>query len=405
MTSLIHDETDTGRTRPDPIRTDAQAREVATVLAADFAVTAADRDRDRRLPHTELDALSRSGLLGISVPARFGGVDLPVGTIAEVIRLLATADASIAQIPHSHFVFLDALRRRGTDRQQGRVFTDILDGARLANAQSERGGATVTDDATTLRRLPGGDLELTGTKYYSTGALFADILAVRAVHEGRKVLVYLPRETPGITVVDDWDGLGQRTTASGTVTLERVPVTAEQVVDFSSLFDAPATFGARAQLLHAAIDTGIARGALAAATDAVRGARPWFEANVARASDDPLVIQQAGELDVVVRGAEALLRDAAAAIESAEQAPTADATARASIATATAKVAAGRAGVDVSSALFEIGGTRSAAAKHNLSRYWRDARTHTLHDPERWKIQHIGRWVLTGTPPPRHGQI
>lgn len=387
------------------IRSADEAIEAAAKLATEFAVSASDRDRDRRLPAAELDELSESGLLAISVPERFGGADLPIGTIAEVIRLLAAADASISQIPHSHFVFLDALRRQGTEAQQSLIFTQILAGERLANAQSERGGKTITDDSTTLSRDAAGAFELNGTKYYSTGALYAGLLAVRAVHGDRKVLVYLPRNTSGITVTDDWDGLGQRTTASGTVELDHVPVTDDQVIDFTSLFDEPSTFGARAQILHAAIDAGIARGALDAAIPIVRTARPWFEADVDRAADDPLLIQQAGELEVQVRAAEALLREAAVAIEAADRNTTVESAAKASIATAAAKVAASRTSVEVSAALFELGGTRSAAAKLNLSRFWRDARTHTLHDPERWKIQHIGRWVLNQTPPPRHGQI
>ncbi|MCE5292343.1 MAG: SfnB family sulfur acquisition oxidoreductase [Nocardiaceae bacterium] len=387
------------------IRSADEALDIAIKLAAEFSSAASERDRTRRLPERELDALSDSGLLAISVPARFGGADVDVLTIAEVFRTLATVDASIAQIPHSHFVFLDAIRRQGSTAQQARVYGPVLGGARLANAQSERGGKTITDDSTTLSHNASGDLELNGTKYYSTGALYADLLVVRAVSGDHKVLVYLPKSTPGIVVTDDWDGLGQRTTASGTVVLDQVPVEADQVVDFTSLFDGPTTFGARAQLLHSAIDVGIARGALDAAVSVVGSARPWFEADVDRATDDPLVLQQAGELEVKVRAAEALLREAGRSITAAESELSATTAAEASIATAAAKVAAGRASVEVSSALFELGGTRSAADKLNLSRYWRDARTHTLHDPERWKIQHIGRWTLNQTFPPRHGQI
>jgi alkylation response protein AidB-like acyl-CoA dehydrogenase len=68
-------------------------------------------------------------------------------------------------------------------------------------------------------------------------------------------------------------------------------------------------------------------------------------------------------------------------------------------------VACARASVEATSALFELAGTRSAAEPLNLSRYWRDARTHTLHDPIRWKVQHLGRWVVSGTVPPRHGLV
>ena len=172
------------------------------------------------------------------------------------------------------------------------------------------------------------------------------------------------------------------------------------------MFDEATTYGSRAQVLHAALDAGLARGALDAAVGVVAAARPWFEAGVDRAADDLLLVQQAGELEITVRAAEALLREAAAEIDRAEWSGVTDENAAAaSITTATAKVACARASTDAGSALFELGGTRSAAAGANLSRYWRDARTHTLHDPSRWKVQHIGRWVLDGTPPPRHGLL
>lgn len=402
------------------IRSDGEAVEAARKLAAAFAAQAGARDRDRRLPAAEVEELSASGLLGVTVPVRFGGAEVRVATLAEVFRTVAAADASLAQIPHSHVVFLDALRRRGTDEQQAFYFAEALAGARFANAQSERGGRTVTDDATTLRPGPGGDgYVLDGEKFYSTGALFAHWLVVRAVladapappgstasaGSAPRALAYIRRDSPGVTVEDDWDGIGQRTTASGTVRLAGVAVDERQVVPYTALFDGPTTYGARAQVLHAALDAGIARGALDAAVAAVGRARPWFESGAGTAAGDPLVAQQAGELEIVVRAAEALLREAAATIDEAERNPADDATARASVATAVAKVAAARASLEASSALFELGGTRSAAASLNLSRYWRDARTHTLHDPARWKVQHIGRWLLSGTRPPRHGQL
>jgi alkylation response protein AidB-like acyl-CoA dehydrogenase len=79
--------------------------------------------------------------------------------------------------------------------------------------------------------------------------------------------------------------------------------------------------------------------------------------------------------------------------------------ARASIAIATAKAFADRVSVETAAALFELAGTRSAANDLNLHRHWRNARTHTLHDPVRWKLRHIGRYTLNGTLPPQHGQV
>src|SRR5690606_17307667 len=187
------------------IRSDEEAKEVARKLAASFAEQADVRDRDRRLPAEEVEQLSAAGRLGMPVPARYGGAEGSVATLPEVFRLLSAADASLAQIPHSHFVFLEALRLQGTEGQQARYFAEALAGARFANAQTERGGRTVTDDATTLRRRPGGGYVLDGEKFYSTGSLFAHWLVVRAVLAGEppvggaapKALAYIRRDAPG----------------------------------------------------------------------------------------------------------------------------------------------------------------------------------------------------------------
>ncbi|MGP4054838.1 SfnB family sulfur acquisition oxidoreductase [Mycobacterium sp. 4D054] len=395
--------------------TPGEAIAVAERLAADVAADAAARDADRTLPHDQVKALKASGLLTLSVPRSLGGPDAPAAVLAEVFRLLAQADPSLAQIPHSHFVFLEALRLQGTAAQQACFYDHVRQGALFANAQSERGPHPVDVDTTTLVRRPGGDYTLAGRKFYSTGALFADWVVVRAsLADGSghtptastpKALAFVQRDADGLEVVDDWDGMGQRTTASGTVTLTDVAVPGEHVVPFSPIFSGPTTYGARAQLWHAAIDVGIATGALAEGVRQAGRARPHFEAGVDAAADDPTLVHLAGEATVTVRGAQALLADAARQVDAATENLTDETAAAASIAAAVAKVAAVRASLEASNVLFELGGTRSASAAANLSRYWRDARTHTLHDPTRWKLQHIGRHTLSGVRPPRHGQI
>ncbi|SMQ13802.1 sulfur acquisition oxidoreductase, SfnB family [Streptomyces sp. Ag82_O1-12] len=389
------------------IADDAEALAVAAELAAEFRKEAAERDARRRLPHAELERLSVSGLPAVSVPAEFGGADVGAGTLAEIFRLLAAADASLAQIPQSHFVYVNVLRRQGTHAQQRFFFGEVLRGRRFGNAQSEAGTKHVQDIRTRLARRPDGSYVLDGVKHYSTGALFAHWIPVLARADDDTLHVaYVPHDAPGLTVVDDWDGMGQRTTASGTVRLEGVPVPADRVVPHHLTFQGPQLHGAIAQLLHAAIDAGIASGALAEAVEFVRTkSRPWFESGLETAAEDPLLIQRFGELAIRVRAAEALLREAARAVDAARDDLNDDSAAEASIAVATAKVTAAETAVEVGSALFEVAGTRSALDSLGLHRHWRDARTHTLHDPVRWKVQHIGRYVLNGTRPPRHGLL
>ncbi|MFE9356153.1 SfnB family sulfur acquisition oxidoreductase [Streptomyces olivaceoviridis] len=392
------------------IADDAEALAVAAELAAAFRKGAAERDARRRLPHAELERLSASGLLAVTVPARFGGADVRADTLADILRLLATADASIAQIPQSHFVYVNVLRAQGTHEQQDFFFGEVLRGKRFGNAQSEAGTTHVQDIRTRLVGRPDGSYVLDGVKHYATGALFADWIPVLARAEDETLHVaYVPHDAAGLTVVDDWDGMGQRTTASGSVRLESVPVPADRVVPHHLTFRGPQLHGAVAQLLHAAIDAGIAAGALDEAAEFVRTkSRPWFESvdeGHETAAEDPLLIQRFGELAIRVRAADALLAAAARSVDAGRADLTDDSAAAASIAVAAAKVTAAEAAVEVGSALFEVAGTRSALDSLGLHRHWRDARTHTLHDPARWKVQHIGRYVLNGTRPPRHGLL
>lgn len=399
-----------------PVLSSTDAVKVARSLADEFAAGAAERDRNRELPFRELALLSASGLLAITVPAEYGGADLPPSTVTEVIRILSAADPNIGQIPHSHFVYANLLRLAGSDEQRANYSQQLLNGAQIANAQAERNGPTAADVATTLSPTGDGSFRIDGTKYYCTGSVFADILAVltrlddpngtSGLPDGQYI-AFLPADTPGVQIVDDWDALGQRTTASGTIVFDDVVVDRTQVMARAAAVNAPTGYGAFAQLMHAAIDLGIARGALEAAAAFVREkSRPWFEAGVTRAIDDPLLIQRFGELAVTVAAAEAAFGVAGSALDtvmldghSAEQA------ARASLAVATAKTLADNASTEVSSALFELGGTRSTAVDLNLGHFWRNARTHTVHDPIRWKYQHIGRALLHGTPPPLHPAI
>jgi SfnB family sulfur acquisition oxidoreductase len=388
-----------------------EALKVASELATEFLSGAPARDADRVLPVAEVRLLSERGLTSLTVPARLGGPDVPLSVVAEVLRIIATADPNIAQIPHSHFVYVNLLRWAGSLTQQDQLLSQVLAGALFGNAQSEAGAPTPGTVRTTLRP-DGHGYVIDGDKFYCTGAYFAQIIPVLANDpDGQSVVAYVPRDTPGVTIVDNWAGMGQRTTASGTVKLDGVRVGPAAVVSRAPVFAGPQTYGSFAQLMHTAIDVGIARGTLNEAVSFVQtGARPWFEAGVDRAGDDPLVIQRVGDLAVAVRAAEALLGDAGRQLDHAEAERVAgrlDAqlAAETSIAVAIAKAHADRVCVDTASALFEVCGTRSAADSLNFSRHWRNARTHTLHDPVRWKLQHIGRWTLNGTPPPSHGQI
>jgi SfnB family sulfur acquisition oxidoreductase len=353
-----------------------------------------------------MDLLSDAGLLAITVPREFGGAGVRAGTLAEVIAIISAADGSIGQIPQNHFFMLEGLRLVGTAEQKHFFYKGVLSGERLGNALSEIGTKTAQDHATRISK-DGPAYRLNGRKFYSTGVLFAHWIAVVANNdEGKSTLAIIPRDSEGVTIVDDWSGFGQRTTGSGTTILENVPVHPFSIVPFHLLFETPSSMGPHAQIMHAAVDQGIARGALEETIRFVRRyTRPWKESGVEHGYEDPHIIAEVGQVKIAVDAAQALLERAGTFVDEAAANPTADTVAAASIAVAEAKVAATDASLFAGSKLIELGGSRSTLAEFNLDRYWRNARTHTVHDPVRWKYRVIGNYWLNGLNPPRHGAI
>ena len=386
------------------ITSDREAIEVAQHLAAEFAQEAAERDRQRRLPYAELDQFSASGLWGITVPKEYGGSFVSNVTLAEVIATIAAADASIGQIPQNHLYMVEAIRLNGTEEQKQYFFKLVLEGKRFGNAFTEVGTKTPVDFKTRVTRSSDGYV-LNGKKFYSTGALFADIVPVVALDEDDKVVVvFVDRHAEGLTVIDDWSGMGQRTTASGTTLLENVKVQERDILRHYLAFEAQTTMGAVAQIIHAAVDVGIARAAAQDTIHFVRHyTRPWFETNFDHGYEEPLIIYGVGEIQIKLHAAEGLLRRAGEFIDRAIADPTEKNGIEASIAVAEAKALADEVSIFITNKLFELSGTKSALEQFNHDRHWRNARTHTLHDPVRWKYLNVGNYFLNGVNPPRHG--
>ena len=388
------------------IRDDAEAIEVAHKLAVELAREASERDRERRLPWAELERYVRSGLWGITVPKEYGGAGVSNVTLAQVTAIIAEADGSLGQIPQNHFYAVEIIRVNGSDAQKRFYFDRVLQGDRFGNALAEIGTKNSAERKTRLTK-DGDGYRINGRKFYATGALYANWVPTSAIDDdGVQQLALVPRDAQGLTIVDDWSGFGQRTTGSGSAIFDNVRVPADAVLGFQASFDRPTTVGPLAQILHAAIDLGIAR---AAYKDLIRfvstRSRPWIDSGVERAGDDPLTIREVGDLTVQLHAAEALVDRAGFKVDLAAVNPTADTVAAASIAVAESRVLTNNVSLAAGSKLFELAGTQSTLAENNLDRHWRNARTHTLHDPVRWKYHAIGNYYLNDKKPPRHGAI
>ena len=390
------------------IQNDAQAVAAAHRLALEFAPGASKRDTERLLPRHEIEQFSASGLGGIAVPREYGGAGVSHATLAAVIAIISAADPSLGQIPQNHFFMLDVLRVNGTEAQKKFFFARALAGDRFGNALSETGTKTVADYKTTLTRdLDGVGYRINGRKFYSTGALFATWIPVVVRSEDSKLQVaFIKSDVAGLSLIDDWSGFGQRTTGSGSSILDNVYVDASAVVPYSAAFDHPTTVGPLGQLIHAAVDLGIAQAALQDTLSFVKNrSRPWIDSGVEHAANDPLTLRDIGDISIRLHAAQALVERAGQILDATAARPDAQTVARASLAVAEARVLTTEIALQATTKLFELAGTQATLAEHNLDRHWRNARTHTLHDPVRWKYIAVGDFYLNGTLPPRHGAL
>jgi SfnB family sulfur acquisition oxidoreductase len=385
------------------IQNDAEAIEVAKKLAETFSQEAAVRDHERRLPLQEIQQYSASGLWGITIPKAFGGAGVSYKTLAEVVKTISSADSSLGQVAQNHWAFLEHLRLDASPEQQQFFFGQVLKGERFGNAFSEKNSKTVAD-LTTKIEFEQDHAVVNGQKFFATGALLAHWVPTVAIdHDGRPFAALIPQHTPGLNITNDWSGFGQRTTASGSVKLDQVKVDLKYVVPIYKAFERPTPAGAISQFIQSAVDAGIARGAIQETIEYVRQyARPWIDSGLNKATEDPYTIANIGELKIKLRAAEAVLDLAGEAIDRAIANPTEETVSEATLLTAESKVLTTEIAILAANKLFELAGTRSTLSELNLDRHWRNARTHTLHDPVRWKLNIVGNYYLNDVPPPRH---
>jgi alkylation response protein AidB-like acyl-CoA dehydrogenase len=374
---------------------------VAEALARDFAVSAVRRDREGGTPKVERDALRDSGLLALTIPKALGGAGAPWNTTLRTVRIIASADGSLAHVYGFQHLLLATVRLFGTRAQYDA----------LARATSEGrlfwGNALNPLDPRVTIEPDGADLVLRGEKSYCSGARDSDVLVVSAIDTstGKLVVAAIPSDRRGLVARDDWDNMGQRQTDSGSVSFNGVRLTrAEILSDPGPLGSTFATLRPLiAQLTLCNVYLGIAEGALAAARDVARGrGKAWFASGVDRVADDPYVLATFGDLFARLEAGRHLVEAAATALDRCwvrGDALTADERGQLAVIAAAAKVAVTEAGLVVVNRMFDVGGARATGAQLGLDRFWRNLRTHTLHDPVDYKRRYLGRFYLTGALP------
>ncbi|MFG1477958.1 acyl-CoA dehydrogenase family protein [Xanthobacter sp. V4C-4] len=371
----------------------AVAQNVADALRPD----AAARDAAGRTPHRELGLLRDAGLLALLSPVEHGGGGGRFTDALLVTRIIGRADASIAQLLAYHYLHLTNALWRASPEQAERLSRETV-----AHTWFWGGASNPRDPESRLTAVEGG-FRLDGRKTFASNAALAERITLRAeLGDGFAVLV-VPGDRAGVTHGNDWDAFGQRLSESGTITFEAVAVAADELLGDPAAPPPPRTSLVVPfhQLLIVNFYLGIAEGALDEANHYIRTvSRPWQASGVAKASDDPYILEHYGTLDVELRASRALVDVAGARFEEAValgNAITPDQRNLAAAAIYAAKVHSSRTALEITSKVFELMGARATASAYGYDRFWRNIRTHTLHDPVVYKAREVGNYALNGT--------
>ena len=371
--------------------------QTARQLAAEFALTAVERDERGGTPKAERDALRHSGLLALSIPTRFGGLGANWSETLTIVREFAKVDSSIAHVFGFHHLMLATVRLFARPEQWQPWFEQT------ARKNWFWGNALNPLDTRTVVKKLDGWREFSGKKSFCSGASDSEMLIASAVDEsagGKLLIAAIPSGRSGITLHNDWNNMGQRQTDSGSATFERVRVEeSELLLDPGPLSTPFACLRPLiAQLTFTHMFLGIAEGAFEEARQyTLTETRPWHKSSAREVSQDPYVLGHYGEFWVALEGVRLLVERAADLLDKAwAKGPNLSAEERGHLATAiaTAKVAATRNGLELCSRLFEVTGARSTHASLRLDRHWRNLRTQTLHDPVDYKLHELGDWAL-----------
>jgi alkylation response protein AidB-like acyl-CoA dehydrogenase len=356
-------------------------------------------------PDYAMELIKKSRFGALRLPTELGGGGASLRDSFYAVIRLAEADPDVAHALRFHFYQVEDLLRNPEDESSKRWLKKIAEGSIIGNAYTEISTIHVGKYEFETSLLPEGDgYRLNGTKYFSTGTLYADYVFVTASNqEGKTVSAVIPTNREGVIVEDDWDGIGQKLTGSGTTRFNHVFVYPHEVtVDPED----KVPINSHLQLFLQAVISGILRNIVSDASVLVKSRKRTFSfAPADTPAADPLLQETIGHLASKAFAAEAIVLAAADALEQAvnlvvdgniDFALSHEASLRA----AQAKVVVDELALKAATLLFEVGGASATRASANLDRHWRNIRTISSHNPIAYKARAIGDLVVNAQPLP-----
>jgi alkylation response protein AidB-like acyl-CoA dehydrogenase len=390
--------------------TQADYEALAAVFRPHFNAIAegvVERERQRQLPYAEVAALLKAGFGALRIPKRHGGSGASLSQLFQLLIELGEADSNIVQIFRAHFGFVEGLLHGQEPALQATWFERIAGGAMIGAAMSEQ--VAVGNITMQLVRRD-GDWILNGEKYYSTGTLYADWMHILVTQGDDFVLLALPVKTPGVTLVDDWDGFGQRMTGSGTTRFDNVVVTDDLIlrrVTPEKFITDDTYILAFYQQMHLAALAGIGRAVLRDAVSYVRAkTRVFFVPGISKPQEDPLVQRVVGRLSSLSFTLDSIVESVSAKLDAAWQKRRLGDSGYDDPAYVAADLAVfhgQQIAIDLvhqaATQLFEVGGASALSEKRQLDRHWQNARTISSHNPAIMREQVLGNYRLNGVSP------
>jgi alkylation response protein AidB-like acyl-CoA dehydrogenase len=356
-----------------------------------------ERDKRAGTAKTERDLLRASGLLNVTIPAGLGGWGMEWPDTMKLVRLFARVDSSIAHLFGFQHLMLASVSLYGSWAQTEGLFSETV-----RNKWFWGNALNPLDKRTSLTSKCGVGYLINGRKSFCSGAVDSDMLIVSAIRsvDEKFMVAAIPSDRPGIRILEDWDAMGQRQTDSGTVEFCEVAAGVEEFLK------TPGPLGSVraslrsciAQLILSNIFLGIAEGALEEARNyTLAQTRPWIASAAQSATEDPYILANYGSFFVNLQAAQALIDIAGESLQRAWEsgdAITENQRGKCALDVATSKVTTTRVGLEIANRMFEVMGARAAAGPARIDRFWRNLRTHTLHDPVDYKVRELGDWAL-----------
>ncbi|WP_213738131.1 acyl-CoA dehydrogenase family protein [Bradyrhizobium sp. dw_411] len=211
----------------------------ANALASEFASRAAQHDRDASFPFENFEALSKAGLLALTVPAALGGDGAGALDAARILGIFGKADPSTALVLSMHYIqhLVMARSSHWPARLARKLARETIEDVALINAlrvEPDQGSPSRGGLPATIARKTETGWRLSGRKIYSTGAPILKWYAVWAKTDEPDVRVgifLVPAGLPGIRIVETWDHLGLRASGSHDVIFDDVVFPLDYEID------------------------------------------------------------------------------------------------------------------------------------------------------------------------------